>query len=234
LNAFRSKTAPLPAALMIVKMVAPFSSRARWYVSRPAATLWKKAPAGLSERLENAVSFDVPHVRTASVAISVAILFAIGSAPTARAATIEEVAHCRAIQNNHQRFACFNALKAHRAAIPPRTKREATTPPIPPVVQEPTRDDPATTSAIDHRSAIPGRPLCIDHDALTAMLVAGVLASSSAQATTNGCQTVPDDAQVEILERIPSGLHFLRVIKVKVISPKLPEPTVGFTVEIDR
>jgi len=169
-----------------------------------------------------------------SVAIASAILFSIGSAKIAGAATIEEVAHCRAIRNSKQRFACFDALKAQRAATPPQAKREATPPPIPSVVQEPARDDPATTSAIDHLSAIPGQPLCIDHDSLTAMLVAGVLASSSAQATTNGCHTIPDDAQVEILERYPSGLHFLRVIKVKVTSPKLPDPTVGFTVEIGR
>jgi hypothetical protein len=101
-------------------------------------------------------------------------------------------------------------------------------------VQEPARADPETTSAIDHLSAMPGQPLCVDHDALTAMLLAGVLASSPAQATTNGCQIIPDDAQIELLERYPSGLHFLRIIKVKVTSPKLPDPTIGFTVEIDR
>jgi hypothetical protein len=81
---------------------------------------------------------------------------------------------------------------------------------------------------------MPGQPLCVDREALAAMLVAGMLASSPTQATTNGCQTIPDDAQLEILERYPSGLHFLRVTKVKVTSPKLPDPTVGFTVEIDR
>jgi hypothetical protein len=175
-----------------------------------------------------------PYVKVAIVAIASVILFSIGSAPIAGAATIEEVAHCRAIRNNKERVACFDALKAQRGAAPPQAQRGATPPPVPPVVREPARDDPDTKSAIDHLSAMPGQPLCVDREALTAMLVAGMLASSPTQATTNGCQTIPDDAQLEILERYPSGLHFLRVTKVKVTSPKLPDPTVGFTVEIDR
>ncbi len=175
-----------------------------------------------------------PYVKVAIVAIASVMLFSIGSAPIAGAATIEEVAHCRAIQNNKERVACFDALKAQRGAAPPQAQRGATPPPVPPVVREPARDDPHTTSAIDHLSAMPGQPLCVDREALAAMLVAGMLASSPTQATTNGCQTIPDDAQLEILERYPSGLHFLRVTKVKVTSPKLPDPTVGFTVEIDR
>ena len=184
-----------------------------------------------------------PYVKAAIVAIASVILFSIGSAPIAGAATIEEVAHCRAIRNNKERVACFDALKAQRGATlpqaqrgatPPQAQRGATPPPVPPVVREPARDDPDTTSAIDHLSAIPGQPLCVDREALAAMLVAGMLASSPTQATTNGCQTIPDDAQLEVLERYPIGLHFLRVTKVKVTSPKLPDPTVGFTVEIDR
>ena len=184
-----------------------------------------------------------PYVKVAIVAIASVILFSIGSAPIGGAATIEEVAHCRAIQINKERVACFDALKAQRGATPPQAQRGATPPqaqrgatppPVPPVVREPARDDPDTTSAIDHLSAMPGQPLCVDREALAAMLVAAMLASSPTQATTNGCQTIPDDAQLEILERYPSGLHFLQVTKVKVTSPKLPDPTVGFTVEIDR
>jgi hypothetical protein len=71
-------------------------------------------------------------------------------------------------------------------------------------------------------------------DALAAMLAAGVLASSPSEATTNGCQTIPEDAKVELLESYPSGLRFLRVIRVKVTSPAPPGSTVGFTIETIR
>ena len=39
---------------------------------------------------------------------------------------------------------------------------------------------------------------------------------------------------MELLERYPNGLRFLRVIKVKVTSPALPNSTVGFTIETGR
>jgi hypothetical protein len=97
-----------------------------------------------------------------------------------------------------------------------------------------TGDDPATTSAIDHPGAAVGQPLCVDRDALAAMLVAGMLASSPENATTNGCQIIPDDGQVEVVERYPSGFHFLRAVKVKVTAPSLPQPRIGYTIEIGR
>ena len=98
----------------------------------------------------------------------------------------------------------------------------------------PRRRVPATTSAIDHLSVAPDQPVCVDRDELAAILAAGVLASSPAETTTNGCQTIPEDAKVELLERYPNGLRFLRVIKVKVTSPALPNSTVGFTIETGR
>ena len=113
-------------------------------------------------------------------------------------------------------------------------KGEDTTSPIIRDAHETAPDDPASTSSIDHPSVTPGRPLCVDQDSLAAMLVAGVLASSPAQVTTNGCQTIPEDAQVELLQRYPSGLNFLRAAKVKVTSPTHPDPAVGYTVEISR
>ena len=48
---------------------------------------------------------------------------------------------------------------------------------------------PATSSAIDHLGVTPGQPLCVDRDELAAILAAGVLASSPAEATTNGCRS---------------------------------------------
>ena len=74
----------------------------------------------------------------------------------------------------------------------------------------------------------------MDREALAAILAAGVLASSPTQAATNGCQAIPEDAKVELLERYPNALRFLRVIKVKVTSPALPDSTVGVTIETGR
>ncbi len=173
-------------------------------------------------------------------AASLAVLFLVGgSIIIARAATIEEVAHCRAIQANSERWNCFKSLKGQRQGTPkakredsPKAKREDTASPIIRDMQETAPDDPASTSSIDHLSVTPGQPLCVDQDSLAAMLVAGVLASSPTQVTTNGCQTIPEDAQVELLQRYPSGLNFLRAVKVKVTSPTHPDPTVGYTVEI--
>jgi hypothetical protein len=182
-------------------------------------------------------------------AVSIAVLFLVGSSVVTRAATIEEVAHCRAIQTNSERWNCFKSLKGQRQGAPkakredtpkakgedtPKAKGEDTTSPIIRDAHETAPDDPASTSSIDHPSVTPGRPLCVDQDSLAAMLVAGVLASSPAQVTTNGCQTIPEDAQVELLQRYPSGLNFLRAAKVKVTSPTHPDPAVGYTVDISR
>ena len=176
------------------------------------------------------MSFDVSHVKTASVAISAAILFAIGSPSFAPASTKEELSRCRAIRHYIARQDCFESLK--EVPIPMARPEGAPNAKTGNTPSPPATDDPATTSSIDYLSAIPGRPLCADRDALAAMLVAGVLASSPTEATTTGCETVPDDAQIEILERYPSGLDFLRVIKVKVTSPTQSDSTVGYTVEI--
>ena len=100
--------------------------------------------------------------------------------------------------------------------------------------QETAPDDPASTASIDHLSVSAGQPVCVDQDLLAAALIAGMLSSDPEQATTNGCQTIPKDAQVELLQRYPSSLDFLRVIKVKVTSPTQSNSSVGYTVEIGR
>ena len=71
-------------------------------------------------------------------------------------------------------------------------------------------------------------------EALAAILIAGVFASSPTEVATNGCEVIPWNAQIELLERYPSGLHFLRVIKVKMTSPARSDSTVGFTIETGR
>ena len=80
----------------------------------------------------------------------------------------------------------------------------------------------------------PVNPFASIKNSLAAALIAGMLSSDPEQATTNGCQTIPKDAQVELLQRYPSSLDFLRVIKVKVTSPTQSNSSVGYTVEIGR
>jgi hypothetical protein len=97
---------------------------------------------------------------------------------------------------------------------------------------DPTSVEPATTAAINRLSAAPGQPLCKNPDALAAMLLAGLLTSDPKQAATPGCQTLPSDAKLELLERHPGVFPFMRIIKVKVTSPTKPDLTVGFTIEM--
>ena len=188
-----------------------------------------------------------------SVAIGVATLLLVGSPIIARAATIEEVERCRAIQISSERWQCFKSLRAPKRNAPkakrddaPKAQREDApkTDDVPKTEdvpadalrgkQETAPDDPASTSSINRLRTAPGQPVCVDQDLLAAALVAGVLTSDPAQATTTGCQTLPDDAEVEVIQRIPSGFQFLRIVKVKVTSPSQPEPSVGYTIEIGR
>jgi hypothetical protein len=55
----------------------------------------------------------------------------------------------------------------------------------------------------------------VDRDALAAMLVAGVLTSNPAEAATLGCQTIPEDAKLELLERYPSVFPFMRFVALR-------------------
>jgi hypothetical protein len=159
----------------------------------------------------------------------------------ADAATKEEVARCRAIEQRAERVACFKALKQSGAAktegaapakgedkAPAEAGDAATLNAVP----RSTSDEPATTSAIIRLNAAPGRPLCVDRDALAAMLIAGLVTSDPTQAATPGCQTLPSDAKLELLERHPSVFPFMRIIKVKVTSPTKSDVTVGFTIEM--
>ena len=174
------------------------------------------------------MSFGVYHIKAVGVAIIAAIPLAIGN-PVALAATKDEVSRCRAIQQPIQRRDCFESLKkGPKAKAEEAAKAKTENAPSPPA------PDVATTSTVDRINVAPGQPICVDRDALAAMLAAGVLASSPAEATTNGCQTIPEDAKVELLESYPSGLRFLRVIRVKVTSPAPPGSTVGFTIETIR
>jgi hypothetical protein len=175
--------------------------------------------------VENAVSFGVSRTKAVGVAIVAAILLVVGSPAIVSALTKEEASRCRAMRNYIERRDCFESLKEEsKAKAEEAAKAKTGGAPSPP----------APGPAIDHLSVAPDQPVCADRDELAAILAAGVLASSPAETTTNGCQTIPEDAKVELLERYPNGLRFLRVIKVKVTSPALPNSTVGFTIETGR
>jgi hypothetical protein len=178
----------------------------------------------ITNDMRNRVSFCVSLIKAMGLALVPAIPLVIWNPVIAFAVTKEEAARCRAISNNIERRDCFKSLREGASAKADEAARaKAGTEPSP---------APATTSAVDHIGATPDQPVCVDRDALAAILAAGVLASSPAQTRTNGCQTIPEDGKVEVLERYPSALGFLRVIKVKVTSAALPDSTVGFTIEI--
>ncbi len=274
--------------------------------------LGKRGLWTLTSRLENAVAYLRSHVGATGVTIIAGFMLTIVSPIIAAAATKEEVAHCRAIEQRAERLDCFKSLKQapktkteeaapakteeaappvtedaasakmeHAApsktedAEPAKTKRAARVKtkraarvktedaasektgeavpakaedaaPAPAKTENTTKsktgdsllsstsDDPATTSSIDRFNFVPGQPLCEDRNAVAAMLVAGLLTSNPKEAATNGCQTVPEDAKLELLERYPSVFPSIRIVRVRVTSPTWPALTFGFTVETGR
>ena len=57
------------------------------------------------------MSFDMSDLKRVSVAVSVAVLLAIGSLTIVPATAKEGVARCRAIRHGIQRRDCFEALR---------------------------------------------------------------------------------------------------------------------------
>ena len=176
--------------------------------------------------------------RTIGVAVIAGCMLAMASATIGAAATKEDVAHCRAIQQLAERLVCFKSLKRgskakmehgpqirqmtapNRRQMTPRGLRRRM------ILQPPAR----SIILVLHT----GQPLCMDRDALAAMILAGLLTSDPSQAATPGCQAIPNDAKLELLERSPSVFPFMRMIRVKVTSPTQPDLTSGFTIEMGR
>jgi hypothetical protein len=79
----------------------------------------------------------------------------------------------------------------------------------------------------------PGQPLCSDQDGLLALIIAGIHGDLDAMNAVPGCQVIPAGSTAEVIERLPSGTDFLRVVKVKVTSPNI-KATTGLTIEINR
>ena len=170
---------------------------------------------------------------------------------------------CRAIQIKRQQWDCFKYLKAPKQNAP-KAKRDETrqtadapkmqtedipkvkTEDVPKVKSEDPQpvhlgslqtasDDRASTSSIDRLNVATGQPVCVDQDALSAAFVAAVvIGTRPEQITRYGCHMIPKDAQVEVLQRFPSGFQFLRLVKVNVTSLSQPVSTVGYTFEISR
>jgi hypothetical protein len=209
------------------------------------------------------------RIATGFVAWHILAIVCVG---VAHAATIQEVAHCRAIAQRSKMVACFKALKhrpaktedaAHAATEAAKstkkderesaetestgsTNAEGTASstgerlapemggPVPSKVVPPLASDaPVSTSSINRPNAASDRPLCVDRDALAGTLVAGLLTSDPALAATRGCQALPTDATLQVVERDPGVFSFMRMIAVKVMSPTRPDLTVGFTIEVD-
>jgi hypothetical protein len=184
------------------------------------------------------------HDRRLFIAFAAGPVFAIASICIAQAATKEEVDRCRAIEQRADRIACFNALKQNKPAKtegPDPANAESTSSTKRPDRASikggataisnvpPSRPGTPNSSAIND---LLGRPICVDSNGLAAVLMAGLLTSDPAQAFLPGCQTIPDDAKVEILERYPGVYPFMHLIRVKVTSRKRPELTGGITVEV--
>jgi hypothetical protein len=195
--------------------------------------------------------FSEGRGRASGIAALAGCLLAVASSTVAIAASKEEVARCRAIEQRAERLGCFKALKqtakaktkggessssAERGNGAPAQAEVNTAPKIRDAAPPPTSHETATTAAINPLSVAPGQPLCVDRDALAAVLVAGLLTSNPEEAATIGCQTLPSDAKLELLERRwHAGIFpFMRMIKVKVTSPTKPDLTVGFTIEMVR
>ena len=66
----------------------------------------------------------------------------------------------------------------------------------------------------------PGQPLCSDQDGLLVLIIAGFHRDLDAMNAVPGCRVIPAGSTTEVIERLPSGTDFMRVVKAKVTSPK--------------
>jgi len=126
---------------------------------------------------------------------------------------------------------CFQHQNRRRS----NTESEDASPAASQGAQEPALDDPESTASIGHSNVLPGPIVCADQDSLLAAFVAGVaLGTDSSRLVRYGCQTIPTDAQVEVLQRFPSSFPFVRLVKVNVTFAAQPNSRVGYTFEISR
>jgi len=67
----------------------------------------------------------------------------------------------------------------------------------------------------------PGQPLCSDQDSLLVVVIASIHGDLDAMNAVTGCHVIPAGSTAEVIERLPSGADFMRVVKVKVTSPNM-------------
>jgi hypothetical protein len=79
----------------------------------------------------------------------------------------------------------------------------------------------------------PGQRLCSDQDGLLTLIIAGIHRDPAAMNAAPGCRVIPAGSTAEVIERLPSGADFMRVVEVKVTSPSM-KATAGLTIEINR
>ena len=70
-------------------------------------------------------------------------------------------------------------------------------------------------------------------DGLLVLIIAGIHRDLDAMNAVPGCRVIPAGSTTEVIERLPSGTDFMRVVKVKVTSPSM-KATTGLTIEINR
>jgi len=184
------------------------------------------------------VAYVRSHIKPAGAVVIAGLMFATVSPFIAAAASLEEVAHCRAIEQRAERLDCSKSL---RQGPESKTRAPATEDAAPTKAGRTengngfsTSNDPAITSSIERFSLPPGLPVWVDTDALAAMLTASLLTSDATKIDTVGCRVPPADTKLEVLNRRPSVFPSLRVVKVKVTSPTLPNLTSGYTIETTR
>jgi hypothetical protein len=100
---------------------------------------------------------DNRSFRTTGVALIAVCMLAIASATIGAAATKEDIAHCRAIEQLPERLGCFKSLK--RAARPKMEhapiKHETINPNTDDPGRSPPSNDPASSGSIDHLTLRP-------------------------------------------------------------------------------
>ena len=156
------------------------------------------SPWSIEENPECFIMRDVLHeiVRPLRCveALSLALVLAIGN-PAIAGPRAGALARCQAIRDAVQRRDCFRSLNGKIMAVPPV-----------PFVQDRGADNPEITSAINHLSAV-GQPLCVDRDALAAMLMARNVHMSTCSPRTNS-DGVMNMSPVSSSGRQPLALTF--------------------------
>jgi hypothetical protein len=130
------------------------------------------------------------------------------------------------------------ALKLPEAPRNAATNDQPREPDAPPPTRSLAQPQTDAKVATDLLASSAGYPICHDQDELARLFMAAVLVAGGklqAEDVERGaCDVIPPGARVEVLERYVSGTDIGRVVKVRVTSPRLVGPTIGYTFELGR